>query len=277
MKRVAVINDLSGLGRCSLTAAIPVLSVMGVQACPLPTAILTNQTGFDSFYCDDYTDKIDIYCQRWRDMNITFDCITTGYFAGESQISKVINFIKEFKTDKTLLIVDPVMGDNGGIYATYTKALCEQVKGLVSHADVITPNLTELCVLTGTDYESLNALQSDKAFFEIIEKQAAMLLNSGVGAVIVTGMTRGEFIYNGVFTKDDPPYYKKSKAYGGRYSGTGDLFSSIISGAAVRGDSLKSAVSLAADFLEKAVADTINDGTDPNHGVNFEKFLKLLA
>ncbi|MFR3412443.1 MAG: hypothetical protein ACLTS1_07925 [Coprococcus sp.] len=120
IKRVAVINDLSGLGKCSLTAAIPVLSVMGVQACPLPTAVLTNQTGYDSYYCTDFTDKIDHYTEEWQKRGLTLDAISTGYLGSADQAEKILNFCEKFRTPSTLLFVDPVMGDSGVKYDIFT-------------------------------------------------------------------------------------------------------------------------------------------------------------
>lgn len=276
MKRVAVINDLSGLGKCSLTASIPVLSVMQAQPCPIPTAVLTNQTGFDSFYCDDYTDKLDIFAEQWDKMGMTFDGIITGYFVSEEQINKVLSFIARFKKDNTKLFVDPVMGDGGSIYSTYTTALCKKVCSLALHADVITPNLTELCVLTGADYAQIEAIANDEEFLKRIEALAMSLVEKGVGAVIVTGLVRGANMYNGVFRKSHA-HYCKTRSLAGRYSGTGDLFSAVICGASLRGDDLEKAVRLAAEFIERSVEDTLKYDIDPNYGVNFEKYLTMLA
>ena len=128
MKKIAVINDLSGLGRCSLTAAISVLSAMGVQACPLPTAILTAQTEYPSYYCDDYTDKMDIYRLEWLKLNQHFDGIYTGYVASVRQIQQILHFIDTFKEPDTFLLVDPVMGDDGQTYDVYTPELLSQMK-----------------------------------------------------------------------------------------------------------------------------------------------------
>ena len=152
VKRIAVINDLSGLGKCSLTAAIPVLSVMGVQACPLPTAILSNQTGYESYYYDDYTKHMDAYTDEWSKRGLTLDGIYTGFLGSELQAEKILRFIDVFQKPDTLLLVDPVMGDSGHTYDIYTETFGTQMKRLVQRADVITPNLTELCLLTDIDY-----------------------------------------------------------------------------------------------------------------------------
>ena len=112
MKKIAVLNDLSGMGKCSLTAAIPVISVMGIQACPLPTAVLSCQTGFPSYYCDDYTDRMDIIIDEWKKLNFVPDGIYTGFLADAAQADKAVRFIREFKTEDTRILVDPVMGDD---------------------------------------------------------------------------------------------------------------------------------------------------------------------
>ena len=122
-KRAAVINDISGLGKCSLVAAVSVLSCLGVAACPLPTAVLSNQTGYDSFFMDDYTDKMPVYIEEWKKRGIRFDAISTGFLANERQVGIIEDFIRDFKSADTLLIVDPVMGDGGHIYSTYTPQL----------------------------------------------------------------------------------------------------------------------------------------------------------
>ena len=151
-KKIAVINDLSGFGRCSLTAAISVHSAMGVQACPLPTAILTAQTGYPSYYCDDYTDKMEHYRTEWKKMGQHFDGIYTGFVAGEAQIRQIFNFIDTFDSPDTFLLVDPVMGDNGRTYSIFTPPLLSQMRRLAMRADIITPNLTEFCLLAEADY-----------------------------------------------------------------------------------------------------------------------------
>ena len=151
-KKAVLINDLSGLGKCSLTAAIPVLSVMGIQACPMPTAVLTSQTGFKSFYCNDCTDKLDYYTEEWKKLGFQPDGIYTGFLSSEKQVEKILNFINSFETENTLVLVDPVMGDGGRTYSLFTDTLACKMKKLVTAADVITPNLTECCILCDIDY-----------------------------------------------------------------------------------------------------------------------------
>ena len=147
MKKIAVIQDLSGLGKCSLTAAIPVLSVMGVQAVPLPTAVLSNQTGYPSYYCDNYTEHMEQIMDEWEKRGFSPDGIYTGFLADEEQADKILDFLRRFRKEKTMVLVDPVMGDNGNAYGIYTEGLREKMLQLVGNAHVITPNLTEALLL----------------------------------------------------------------------------------------------------------------------------------
>ncbi|MBM6861294.1 bifunctional hydroxymethylpyrimidine kinase/phosphomethylpyrimidine kinase, partial [Clostridium saudiense] len=150
VKKVAAVHDLAGIGRCSLTAAIPILSVLGVQACPLPTAILSCQTDYPRFHFFDFTDEMKPYIDTWNSMELKFDGIYSGFLGSEEQINIVIDLIE--KHNDALIVVDPVMGDNGEKYKTYTVEMCDRVRELVRHADVVTPNLTECCILTDRSY-----------------------------------------------------------------------------------------------------------------------------
>jgi len=281
VKRVAVINDLSGLGKCSLTAAIPVLSVMGVQACPLPTAILTNQTEYDSFYCYDYTDKIDYYTEEWSKRNLVLDGIYTGFLGSEAQVNKILQFCDKFRKKNTLLFVDPVMGDEGKIYDTCTPELISQMCTLALNADVITPNLTECCLLTNTPYEEIMQHESSRDYLKYIEEMARPLLNSRIHTIILTGIIHQKprdlmpKYYNLIITEDDCKYVS-SVIHGGHYSGTGDLLASVVCAGMVRGDSAYNAVQRAVQFLEAALIETVKEGVPCNDGVNFEPFLPLL-
>ena len=147
MKKIAVLNDLSGLGKCSLTAAIPVISVMGVQACPLPTAVLSAQTGFPSYYYDDYTEHMEEIMDQWEKMDFRPDGIYTGFLAGDDQAEMALEFIERFADADTRILTDPILGDNGMEYPIYTEALCEKMRQLAEKASMITPNLTEALLL----------------------------------------------------------------------------------------------------------------------------------
>lgn len=281
VKRIAVINDLSGLGKCSLTAAIPVLSVMGVQACPLPTAILSNQTGYESYYYDDYTKHMDAYTDEWSKRGLTLDGIYTGFLGSELQAEKILRFIDVFQKPDTLLLVDPVMGDSGHTYDIYTETFGTQMKRLVQRADVITPNLTELCILTDTDYSSLTARSGAPNYLETIAALGQKLLAQGIKTVIITGIlyqspTDREKRYYNLVLEENAVTPISSAIHGGSYSGTGDLLASVVCAGMVRGDSAQESVRRAVHFLETALAETANEQIPKNNGINFEPYLQLL-
>ena len=186
-KKIAVINDFSGFGRCSIAVALPIISTLKIQCCPLPTSIFSNHTGFDSFFFDDYTDKMPLYINEWKKLGLQFDGITSGFLGSKKQIEIVTQFFKDFKTKENIIIVDPVMGDYGKIYATYTKEMCEEMKKLVQYADIITPNITELCILTGTPYQ-------EKWKISELEKMTEELSKKGPEKIVVTGIVQKEFI-----------------------------------------------------------------------------------
>ena len=281
VKRIAVINDLSGLGKCSLTAAIPVLSVMGVQACPLPTAILSNQTGYESYYYDDYTKHMDAYTDEWSKRGLTLDGIYTGFLGSELQAEKILRFIDVFQKPDTLLLVDPVMGDSGHTYDVYTETFGTQMKRLVQRADVITPNLTELCILTDTDYSTLTARSGAPDYLETIAALGQKLLAQGIKTVIITGIlyqspTGREKRYYNLVLEENAVTPISSAIHGGSYSGTGDLLASVVCAGMVRGDSALESVRRAVHFLETALAETANEQIPKNDGINFEPYLQLL-
>lgn len=281
VKKIAVINDLSGLGKCSLAAAIPVLSVMGVQACPLPTAILSNQTDYDSYYSIDCTAHMAAYIKQWEDMHLTFDGIYTGYLGSESQVEQILHFIDLFKREHSLLFVDPVMGDHGTTYDVYTEKLGAEMKRLVSKADVITPNLTELCLLTDTDYQELTSCADSENYLQAIAIIAKPLLKTGIQSIIVTGI-----LYQGA-SDTHKKYYNllieqenvkviSSEIHGESYSGTGDLLASVVCASVVKGESAASGLQRAIQFLNAALLDTQREQIPRNDGINFEPYLKLL-
>ena len=275
IKKAAVINDLSGFGKCSLTATIAVLSVMGVQPCPMPTAVLTNQTGYKNHYCIDLTDELCHYKEMWSLNNESFDGIYSGYIADKKQVDIIFDFINTFRKSNTVVLVDPVMGDNGRLYSAFSNETCKKVCSLARSADIITPNLTELCILTDTDFEGLNSHCENDDFLERISEVAKNAFSHSEQKIVVTGIKKGNYLYNGVFTKQDCSFVK-AECHGGSFSGTGDIFASIVFASVVNGERLVSAVSKAVSFIEKATADTAKEPYDRNDGINFEKFLYQL-
>ena len=278
-KKIAVINDLSGFGRCSLTAAISVISVMGVQPCPLPTAVLSAQTGYPSYYCDDYTDKMQHFRREWEKMDARFDGIYTGFVASERQIENIFEFLDTFRNKKTFLLVDPVMGDNGNVYTMFTERLCSLMKELAFQADV--PNLTELCLLTDTDFRMIREMTDEKHLLVAVEQMAANLMRRGPKNVVVTGIhfrdaedgieKMGNLAVNaGKSSFSAFPYI------GGSYSGTGDLFASVVAAGLARGDEISKSIELAGAFIERAITDSVREGIPRNDGVDYEQYLGML-
>ena len=281
-KKIAVINDLSGFGRCSLTAAISAISVMGVQPCPLPTAVLSAQTGYPSYYCDDYTDKMEHFREEWERMGAQFDGIYTGFLASEAQVEHIFRFLDTFYKEDTFLLVDPVMGDEGRVYAMFTDGLLKQMKELAGKADIITPNLTEICLLTDYNFSDIQNMSDTKQMMEKIEQMAQEMIRKGPKTVVVTGIRfidekdKKKKIGNLVVTKQKSqlsafPYI------GGSFSGTGDLFASVIAGGMARGDDIFQIINLAGEFIEQAMKDSVMDQVEANDGVNYEKYLKMLV
>lgn len=281
MKRVALINDLSGFGKCSLTAAIPVISVMGIQACPLPTAILTAQTGFGEFFCDDFTDRMSYFTEQWKKMKVSFDGIYSGYLANPSQIEKVMHFLEQFQEKDTLYLADPVMGDQGKFYSMVNIEFLEEMRKLSQMADVITPNLTELCFLSGVEYESIIAYRKEEIYIDKIKSLCEKILSKAKKSqtVIVTGIIREkekkDYMGNLVVSKDQC-FYVETPYIGMGFSGTGDLFASVICGSLVKGLPMRDAVEKAIYFLQEAIEEAAIEKIPRNHGVNFEKYLSRL-
>ena len=151
-KRIALINDITGFGRCSMTVELPLISALKVQACPLPTALLSVHTGFPSHYIDDYTARMRPYMENWKENGIAFDGIATGFLGSVEQIDIVIDFIRQFRGQDTVVMMDPVMGDHGRLYSSYTKEMCVRMRDMLVYADLVTPNLTEACELLDMAY-----------------------------------------------------------------------------------------------------------------------------
>jgi pyridoxine kinase len=272
IKKIAAVHDLSGLGRCSLTACIPVLSVMGVQCCPLPTAVLSNQTGFESYSYLDLTPQIQEFINQWEKLDTEFDAIYTGFLGSEQQIDVVIDFIIRFKKSDTWVAVDPVMGDNGRLYPIYSNSMCDNMKRLISHADIIMPNITEAAFLAGWQHPILEAHKSD------IIDIAKRISQLGPQKIIITGATHQNTVKNYVFDFSQGLQFETCSGYNHKtYSGTGDVFASIICGSILNGEDLKTAAIKASKFVEKAVNYTSSMNANEKQGIMFERFLKELT
>ncbi|MBR3269468.1 MAG: pyridoxamine kinase [Oscillospiraceae bacterium] len=268
--RVACINDLSGFGRCSLTTALPVLSVMGVQACPAPTAVLSKHTGFPGFTFTDLTDGMAAYFESWNDLR--FDWIYSGFLGSVDQIELVRRF---FRSQKALnpackILLDPVMGDDGKKYSTYTKELCDAMRQLVAEADVITPNITEACLLTDTAYHGEALHHAEAAAL------AEQLMLLGCGSVVITGIVQENTIGNLTYYNGKTNFYRVHRTEC-LFSGTGDLFASVLCGALAGGASLNEAVKKSGQFLSEVTQYTLQENTPAAEGVLFEPLLRKLG
>lgn len=281
-KKIAVINDLSGFGRCSLTAAISAVAAMGVQPCPLPTAVLSAQTGYPSYYCDDYTDRMGSITKEWQKMNVHFDGIYTGFLSGEHQIRRVLDFLDIFYKDDTFLLVDPVMGDDGIRYPVFTSRMEAEMKTLTERADIITPNLTELCLLTGNDCRLTDTVREQKEIVRTAEEMARGLLSGKTKEAVVTGIRytdeqTGREMMGNLAVTESGTSFASFPFIGDSYSGTGDLFASIVAAGRARGDSLYEAMELAGAMIGRAIGDSFRDGVPRNDGVEYERYLWMLG
>ncbi|MGL5754459.1 MAG: pyridoxamine kinase [Paraclostridium sp.] len=269
IKKVAAIHDLSGIGRCSLTVAIPILSALKVQCCPFPTAILSSQTGYPKYSFFDLTSQMDDYKNTWAELNIDFDCIYSGFLGSIDQIDIVCNFINNNKN--SLIITDPVMGDNGCLYPIFNDKMCKKIRNLVKKSDIVTPNLTEALILIDKDFTNINLCKDE--LISIAKKVSDL----GPNKVIITGIILDGKIHNLSFDKDlNEVHFTTSNFNNISYSGTGDIFTSIVTGLLLNGYSLSYSVDKASEFIHKVVLYTSKLSSDRNDGVLFELFLNEL-
>ena len=269
LKNCAVINDLTGFGRCALNVSVPVMSALGVRVLSVPTAVLSNHTAFDEYYFHDLTESLDGYLEGFEKLSLSFDGIYTGFLGSERQVDIISRFIDRAKGENTLLFVDPVMGDDGKLYSTYTDELVEKMKCLAARADIITPNLTEACLLADESYESLiNA--GDKQLTSLAKK----LVARGAKRCIITGIYRRGRVFNVVYDGASNESFVTSSRYIARqFCGTGDLFASLLVGYLLRGMSLRRAIKKTSRFICRAVRLSGRLGVSPTDGVAFEPIL----
>ena len=266
-KKLAVINDFCGFGRRSLTVSIPIVSALKVQCCPVPTSVFSNHTAYDSFFYTDYTEHMNSYIEEWKKLGLTFDGILTGFLGSPQQTEIVRHFLEYFKNEGTVTVVDPVMGDEGSLYTTYSPELAKQMKGLLAYADVLTPNLTEACILTDTVYRTN---MSNEELTEICEKLSHM----GPKKIVISGLEREGRLINFVYEAGSVPVEVAGPKIGPCRAGTGDVFSAIIAADAVNGIGFTESVSHAADFIAKALKRTDEIGLPKTDGICFEELLK---
>lgn len=272
VKSVAAIHDLSGFGRCSLAVISPILSVMGIQCASVPTAVLSTHTGgFGEVVMQDLTSYIPQALAHYNRIGLQFDCVYTGFLGSKEQIAHCIEFIES--NPQALKVVDPVMGDNGRRYRTYTPEMCDALCSLVQKADLITPNKTEMFLLLGKPYDPAPMTQS------MIKSCLVKLSELGPKQVIVTGIELADMTINNVgYDRETNTFWRVVCSYVPQnYPGTGDVFASIAVGALLNGDSLAIAMERATRFLEHTIKATYSYGTDPKQGILLEKNLGWLT
>ena len=269
--RIAAIHDLSCFGRCSLTIALPVLSAMGCQCCPLPTALLSAHTGFPGNTFLDLAAEMGRIAEHWAAMDLQFDAIYSGFLGSADQVDTVARFFDTFKKSDTAVIVDPVMGDHGTAYRTCTPELCRGMRVLAENSDVITPNLTEAALLLDRPYEEIR--QSDA--YEVVRR----LSLGGRRSVVLTGYS-SESGQTGALCFDRDSGESKAVQTPREpqdFSGTGDLFASVLAGGVAKGVPLFQAAQAAADFVRGCIARTLAEGLTEQDGVDFEPLLGQLT
>ena len=272
MKKCAVINDMSGFGKCSLTAAIPIMSAMEIEVHPLLTAVLSNQTAYESFKSLSLTDTMRPFIEEWKKLGAKFDGILTGFVTDKTQLEIISDFIDTFKGENTLVVADPVMADNGALYDGYDMNMCEVIREFCFKADVITPNTTELAILANKD--NPNVLDEKWVNdYSNIEESLNSLYKNGIAKIVVTGYKENGAISNIIF--DDGKISKvTNEKVGGYYSGTGDVFASVLTGSLLNGKSLVDSCKCAGKFITDTIK--VTDVSDGNDGIAFEKTLKEL-
>ncbi len=268
-KKIALINDVTGFGRCSVTVELPIISALKIQVCPLPTALLSVHTGFKDYFMDDFTDRMTAYVDSWRKNNLTFDAIATGFLGSAAQIEIVRRFISD---SPAVVIIDPVMGDHGKIYKSYTREMCRRMRELLEFADLVTPNLTEACELLGAAYPAGGVISDS----ELATMAANIAAKTRGGRVIITGVTLdlddGSGIANFIFDNGQINLVT-SRRLGGDRSGTGDAFFAVAAASWLNGETLPDATRKAADFVTKCIAHAEKLNLPWNWGLPFEEFL----
>ena len=265
MKRVLTIQDISCLGKCSLTIALPVISALGAETVILPTAVLSTHTMFRNFTCKDLSDQIDPIANHWKSEGVTFDAIYTGYLGTVSQIDQIKKLFGSFRDKNTTIIVDPVMADNGKLYPAFDMAYVKKNAELGAEADIIVPNITEACLMTGTDYRE----EYDESY---IKGLLSRLNDLGAGVSVLTGVSleKGKTGVVGYERETGEYYVYQNRRIDAAYHGTGDLFSSTCVGEMLRGKNWRDAMRIAADYTAHTIEVTLQNPHKPWYGVDFE-------
>ncbi len=268
-KRIALINDVTGYSRCSIAVQLPIISAMAIEGVFVPTAILSINTYHPGYFFDDYTDKMNDYIKTYKDIDLEFDGIVTGFLGSAKQIDIVIDFIKYFKKN-TFILIDPVMGDHGKLYPTYTVEMQKKMRELIPYASIMTPNLTELCALLNIEYPG--RIPDFNELFMMCKQ----LASQGPKMIVVTGISIDDEIINFVYEDGKDYQIIKVKRIGEDRSGTGDVISGVIAGKYLLCHDFYQSVKSAANFASKCINYSQEIGAHNHLGLCFEPFLKEL-
>ena len=286
-KKIAVFNDFTGFGRCALTVQLPLISALGIQCCPVPTVIFSNHTAYPTHFRRSFDEDLSPYLAQWEQLELRFSGIATGYFASESEIDTAREFIlrqKQFPADAAsmpsaaeeaplqeadtapIVLVDPVMGDHGRLYSSYPMERAVRLRSLLPLADILTPNLTEACLLTGTPF---TANPSEEQLSELSRK--LIELCGGRASVVISGIELPGRLGNFVIEPGREPQLLTTPKVGSSRSGTGDAFAAILIADAVNGAGFSASVAHAASFLSLCLDTTQKMNLPPEDGIAFEK------
>lgn len=273
MKRVLTIQDISCLGKCSLTIALPVISALGAETVILPTAVLSTHTMFKNFTCKDLSDQIGPIAAHWKSEGVAFDAIYTGYLGTIEQIDQIKELFRSFRNESNVIIVDPVMADNGKLYPAFDMDYVKKNAELCAEADIIVPNITEAALMTGMEYRE----EYDEAYVKAL---LAGLNELGAGISVLTGVSleKGKTGVMGYERETGEYYVYQNRRIDASYHGTGDLFSSTCVGEILKGRDWRDAMRIAADYTAHTIEVTLQNPDKPWYGVDFETTIpELLA
>jgi len=268
MKRIVSIQDVSCLGKCSQTVALPIISSMGVETAILPTSVLSTHTAFKNFTFKNLSEEIYKIINHWKEENFQFDLIYIGYTGNNEILDLVLYFINQFKTEKNIVVFDPAMADHGKLYAGIDESVIEKMKEVCKKADILRLNITESCFLLGNKYK-------ENPSIEEIKQTSKELTKLGPNKTIITGVQKDECV--GAVGYDGEKYYSNFETkYDVSYHGTGDVFTSALSGSLVQGKTLEEAIKIATKFTTECVRLTYEDKKGTKYGVNFEQAIPYL-
>ncbi len=271
--KIAIINDMAGYGRCSMAVALPVISACKVQACPVPTSIFSNHTGFPTHYMKDMTEFMNPYLEGWNQLHLKFDGILCGFLSTVSQMDYINTYLDTQSGDAVspIIIIDPVMGDHGKPYKTITPDFCLHMKQFIQKASILTPNITEACLLTDTPYKESTWTERDLLLL------AEKLHYLGPQKIVITGIKNNTYFHNFIYEDNFTQSIYATPIAGASRPGTGDIFASILSALAVRGFHFTTAVQIAAEFVATAIKASSEANIPIAEGVIFEMFLDRLT